>query len=202
MPKNLKPTPEGEAILTELKTTDEPILVEALAGSGKTTMIEFGVEALPKNEPCLYLVFGKADQVKAEEVLPSRCKCVTLNGMGHRICNSNFKKMALDPQKIRNILRHQISELKGEDRDTAAEEYWDISATISMARHIGYIPNGKFPHARRLCDRNTLSARVETKLSEVGWHLVDNVLTTSTIAAINGSIDFDDQVYLSALFAT
>ena len=196
----IKPTEEGEAILKYLREANGNICVEAYAGSGKTTMLEFMVQALPKDEPSLYLVFGKQDQLNAEAKLPSRCKCVTMNGMGHRICTSNFGKVSLDTMKVRNILKQQMSELKGEDRETASEEYWDIAAAIGMARHIGYIPEGKFPDARRLTDRDGLAARTESKLSEVGWYLVDNVLLTTIKAAYAGSIDFDDQVYMSALF--
>jgi hypothetical protein len=70
-----------------------------------------------------------------------------------------------------------------------------------MSKHLGYIPDGKYKDvAKRLCDRNVVQTRIESKLSDFCWEIVDSALLTSIKLAYGGFIDFDDQVYMSALF--
>ena len=69
-----------------------------------------------------------------------------------------------------------------------------------MAKHLGYVPDGKFPSARRLCTQTELCSRVENRLSPLCLQVVDDVLIASIKAAYAGAIDLDDQIYMPALF--
>jgi DNA helicase II / ATP-dependent DNA helicase PcrA len=196
-----KPTEEGVAILDHLRTTDDNILISALAGCGKTTMLEMmmGTET---HIPTLYLAFSKSviEEAKENNRIPNRVAISTLNSMGLKCWGKGNGKATTNPKKMTEMLGEHIRGLKGTDKTEASESYWDILGAISMAKHLGYVPEGKFHHAKRLCDLKTLCARIENRLSPLGLEIVDDVLFTSIKAAYNGAVDFDDQVYMPALF--
>lgn len=208
----LKPTDEQAAILDAILNTGDNLLIEALAGTGKSTMQEM-IQAVVKG-PCLYIAFAKADAMgfgmqkdefgkptkKPKPSLRMTTKSQTANSLGHGVWGKNVSRINFDSNKTFNILKAMIDELKGDDRRSAWDQYGEIKDALSMARHLGYIPNGKFPHVRGLCDRNALEARLENKLTAFAWALVDSALTTSIKAAYDGLIDFDDQIYMPALF--
>src|SRR5262249_5420861 len=155
---SLRPTEEQEAILYKIRYQTNNLFFRAYAGCGKTTMLEMAGSVI--KGPVLYVVFGKADADKAKEKMPSNVETTTINSLGHRVWGKSVgKRLVVDTMKIRNMTKAIIGELKGNDRKDAWNEYDEIIQACGMARHLGYIPNGKFQDARRLCDRDTLQAR-------------------------------------------
>jgi len=201
MPNNqeLKPTDEQLLILDKFTGTGDNLLVNALAGTGKTTMLKMLAQTL-KGKPALYMAFAKSDVKEAEQVLPSTCMVRTANSMGLKCWRDGNGKANTDPKKIYPILSEVLNAYKGEDREELSDSYWDILGAVSMARHLGYVPNGKFSNARRLCDRSTLEGRLENRPSDLAWEVIDHVLFVAIQASYAGSVDFDDQIYMPALF--
>jgi DNA helicase II / ATP-dependent DNA helicase PcrA len=206
----MKLTDEQVAILDAYRTTGDNILMEAYAGSGKSTMLEL-VQAEVEG-PCLYVAFGKLDadmfgkykegddKGKVKPILKSSTIAKTMNGLGHGAWAKVVGRVNVQPNKMYDILRAMINELKGRDRDNAWEEYTEIKEALGMAKHLGYIPDGHSQATRRLCNRAALEARLENRLTPFAWKLVDAALRTSIKASYDGLIDFDDQVYMSGLF--
>src|SRR5881394_3157600 len=161
-PDKPKLTDEGVAIIDHLRTTGDNISIEALAGCGKTTVMQFMAEASPQ-QPCLYIAFAKSDVTEAEKRFPSTTKVKTINGLGHGIWSQAVGKVAVSVTKMKDLMKEELNALKGEDRKEVSEAYLDILSAASMAKHIGYIPDGKFPHARRLCNQDVLGSRIETR---------------------------------------
>lgn len=194
-----KPTEEQSTILDYIVTKTGNFFVRSYAGTGKTTMLEMGAAVI--KEPTLYVVFSKSDADKAKQSMPDHVEVTTINSLGHRTWSKSIgKRVNVDTMKIRNMIKAVISELPGNDRKDAWDEYDEIVQACGMARHLGYIPNGKYPDARRLCDRDTLQGRLESQLSDLAWEIVDHALHASIKAAYDGAIDFDDQIYMPALF--
>jgi len=199
MKDGIKPTEEQHNIVGQIKNTGKNIFVRAYAGTGKTKTLEMAYEAA-NERPTLYLVFSKSDQLAAEERLPF-CEVRTVNGMGHRIFASSIgKKLVVDSFKCGNILSQYIRGMKGKDKDEANSSYWEILAAVAMAKHIGYIPNRGYEHAKRLATREQLFDRLDEVPSEIATKIIDDVLFTSIQAAYEGAIDFDDQIYMPSLF--
>ena len=203
-PQKPKPTEEQEAILDAIRTTTGNVFVNALAGTGKTSTIEMIVEELPANEQPLYVAFNKAIVEEAIEKLPGYVEVRTLNSLGHRAwgqtCGSKVYIDTKNP-KMPGIVKEQIGALKGKtDRDEAWDSYYDIIQAIGMSKHLGYIPDSTANSDRRLCDRSGVQARLDSTLSGLAWGIIDNALRHSIKLAYGGFIDFDDQVYMSAMF--
>jgi DNA helicase II / ATP-dependent DNA helicase PcrA len=196
----VKPSDEQVAILDHFRSTGDNLLIGALAGCAKTTMLEM-LMAITK-EPTLYLAFSKAviDEAKENERIPNGVTPATFNSMGLKCWGQGNGKAITNPKKPFEILGAVIDEIKGKDKAEVREAYWDILSAIRMAKNLGYVPDGKFAHARRLCDRETLCSRIENRLSPLCLSVVDHALTASIKASYEGSVDFDDQVYMPALF--
>lgn len=198
VPDKPKPTDEQLAICTYIRKESGNLQVNALAGGGKTSTIEMMME--DTREPTLYMAFNKDVVEEAKERLPGGIEVRTFNSMGNRCWKAGNGKADVNLKKTTELLREEINGYKGSDKAELNEQYWDIRGAIQMAKHLGYIPNGKFPHAKRLCDQQTLCARIENRLSPLGLEVVDNVLFASIKAAYAGAIDLDDQIYMPALF--
>jgi hypothetical protein len=125
----------------------------------------------------------------------------TLNGLGHRIwasaCVSN---LSLDPKKCQDLLREAIKPLSKPEKDEAYDSFWEIVGAIGLAKSLGYVPETKFRNAKRLIDSVAFFASLPEPLSPLAQELCDEVLLSSIRAAYAGSIDYNDQVYMPALF--
>jgi DNA helicase-2/ATP-dependent DNA helicase PcrA len=194
----LKPTEEQIEIYGRFQHTDGNLLINALAGGGKTTTMEGLVPYI--KDPWLYLAFNKAVVDEAKERMPDGGEIRTFNSMGLKCWRDGNGKADTNPKKIQEILKYYLDSLRGTDRTEASDAYWDILGAINMARHLGYVPPGKFTHARRLCDVDQLNARIERPLTPFEQEIVDDILTIAIKASYAGAVDFEDQVYMPALF--
>lgn len=193
------PTPEQEAILSLLRSTTSNILINALAGSGKTSTLELlQAHASP---PVLCLAFNRRIADEMTKRFLSTTTVRTLNSLGHRIWASTCGgKLSLDPRKSQDLLRAAIDSLPKSSRSAAYDIFWEIISAVSLAKSLGYIPDGGFPAIRRLLSADEFFAHLDEVPSPLLCDLTDTVLLSSIKAAYAGSIDYNDQCYMPALF--
>src|SRR5215472_342906 len=147
----MEPTDEQVFIIDTVRSTEENIMVVALAGTGKSTtlLLMFVADKRPAitcgselSPTILCLAFNtriaKEMQAKLDEwaketgINLSHIVVRTLNSCGHRAWMQTIsKKIMVDKDKTKNMLRKFINELKGDDRSDAMEEYWSIVEAIS-----------------------------------------------------------------------
>jgi DNA helicase-2/ATP-dependent DNA helicase PcrA len=192
-------TAEQSHILSLVTLTTSNLIINALAGSGKTTTLEMIQDALPP--PVLCLAFNR----RIADVMVKRFKSTTtvrtFNGLGHRIWSTACAgRVSLDPKKIPDLLRELIKELPRGEASEAWEVFWEVVAAIGLAKSLGYVPTGKYPNAKRLLERETFFGRIGEDLGDIGKWLCEEVLLRSIKAAYAGLIDYNDQVYMPALF--
>lgn len=193
------PTPEQEHILSLVKSTKSNLLINALAGSGKTSTLELIQAAVPA--PVLCLAFNKRIATEMEKRFLSTTTVRTLNGLGHRIWSATCAgRITLDAKKCQDILREKIKGLDRPAQREAYDSFWDIISAVGMAKSVGYVPEGVFPNAKRLCTPTQFFASLDQEPTNLEAELIDEVLAASITAAYAGSIDFNDQVYMPALF--
>jgi hypothetical protein len=183
-----------------MQNTNDNIMINSLAGTGKTKILEMG-ERVINVKPILYLVFNKKNKQEAEEKMLSTTTVRTINGCGYNIwkgaCDGDC---TVDTKKSGNILRSLINESPKQVQNELWSVYWEVLSAVALAKAYGYVPDGKFLHVARLCDRETFATKLEETPDDLVLDLVDEVLTRSIQASYAGSIDFDDQVYMPALF--
>ena len=188
-------TPEQMAILDAIDASGN-IQINALAGTGKTSTLEMIQEWV--GGPILCLAFNKSIAKEMEDRFESTTTVRTINGLGHRIwANACTGKVVLNKRKSAEILREEIKKLGKEDREEAWEVFWEMVATVGLAKSLGYVPEGR--NSKRLIGPEFWE-RVDGKPTALFRSLVDNTLLISIKLSYSGNIDHDDQVYMPALF--
>ena len=205
------PTDEQTAILDAARTSGDNLILNALAGCGKTATIRL-VERGIRTKPILYLVFNtrnskesefkaKAKPDEAAGRMLSTTTVRTFNSMGHRIWNAKLgRNCAPDKNKCGDILREVIKSSPRGVQSVMWSIYWEVLSGVALAKALGYIPDGKFTNAKRLCTQADLHSALDEEPDELVSDLIDKVLEISIKTAFDGFIDFNDQIYMPALF--
>jgi superfamily I DNA/RNA helicase len=199
LPLLTRPTPTDEQtlILDQVRTSCANLQIRALAGTGKTSTLEM-IEA-ELNGPTLCIAFTRNVQKELEKRMRSTSTVRTFNGFGHRIwakaCGSNLN---VDANKMRDLL---TKILKEERRGQEAWDcYYEVIQGAAMAKAVGYIPAGISDTAVGLCDRAQFHATLDESPSDLAAALIDGLLALSIRTAYEGLVDFNDQIYMPALF--
>lgn len=198
----LNPTDEQVAILDQVRDSSDNLIINALAGTGKTSTLEMIQEVIDDDsKPVLYLCFNKRIATEAAEKFPSTTTVKTLNALGHGIwAQANSRKLAVDGKKTQTQLVELIRSAPKTTQSVLWEVLWEVVEGVALAKALGYVPEGKFPTAKRLINRKDFHARLDETPDDLVAELIDEALLRSIKTAYEGYIDFNDQVYMPALF--
>ena len=102
--KEFKPSPYQQAIFDWVKGDGKSLVVEALAGSGKTTTGVQMLKYVPHNEEVVYVAFNKhiADELRLR--VPSNVKVMTYHSLGNSAVRNAYGEVKLDQYKVDNLL--------------------------------------------------------------------------------------------------
>lgn len=199
------PTQEQAEIVLAAKTTKDNIMVEALAGAAKTYTLELIAQAIT-GIPIMSLAFNKRIAEEMARRLPSHVKCMTLNGVGHRAFMSALgKPVSLDTDKMYNLLKEEQNSLSKDDMWEARETFADTLALLRKAKALGFIPLRSYTNIVHLHQNEDvffedLEASEGTLITGLQIDLIKKCLDRSVKQAYDGTIDFDDQIFMSTLF--
>lgn len=192
------PTPEQAAILSAASTIKDNLLINALAGTGKTTTLELLNAVLPQR-PALYLAFNKRIVDEAKPRFLSTTTVLTFNSQGHRIW-AKGRSVKLDFKKSQTIFRELVDAAPRSARDAMWDCYYPVIDAVGRAKALGYVPEGSYDNARRLTTQQAFHRSLEETPDDLTADLIDSVLNRSIALAYKGTIDFNDQLYMPALF--
>lgn len=200
----MQPTPEQNDILDAVASSKSNIMIQAYAGTGKSSTLNLidGADA----QPHLYLTFNKSNKLKAEaeqkaDLWRSTTLIKNFNGFGHGIwVDYCKKKLTLNKKKISNIFRLIVDETPKHQRQDLWSRWDAVRSGVEMARAIGYIPPHHAKANKTLCDMDAVADLMDEQTDSRGLDLIDEVLTRSIAQAYDGIIDFNDQCYMPALF--
>lgn len=195
----MTPTPEQAAIIEAAKTTKDSLLISALAGAAKTSTLEMICKALPSTL-ILSVCFNKRIAEEMVKRLPGNVTVKTLNSVGHSVWSTALgKRLTLNAKKSYEILKAEVETLKGAEKADAYDIFADVLKMVSAAKLSGYIPSG--PHGGHgLVAREDFYDSFDETIPRGTSALVDRVLSLSIRQALEGTIDFDDQIYMPTLF--
>ena len=193
-----------EAIFQEMVSGFGSFQVDAKAGSGKTTVIVEGLNRLKVHDKAqdyfrtiLCLAFNKKIAVELEPKVPEGIIVKTLNALGHRAWSRAIGKprLQLSTNKLYKIAQEQ---------DISAN-FADCLALARAAKSMGLVPD-KSPGNPTPLMPDTLESWEELAIYfdlefNPQIHMdAREILRQSILQAYQGLIDFDDQIYMSALF--
>jgi DNA helicase II / ATP-dependent DNA helicase PcrA len=200
----MTPTPEQSAILDAAASASDNLMLNALAGTGKSATLKM-IDRASKTHPALYLVFNKRNQLdaiagqKAGEFRDTTT-IKTFNGLGHGIwAKAITHPIVLDKAKSRTLWRELVEGLSRGDANAAWREYQVVMDGMEKAKAYGYVPKD-IKIAKGLITANELTSHMDERPNEYALELIDQLLRESIRRAYNGLIDFNDQIYMPALF--
>lgn len=202
----MQPTSEQSAILDHCTDTIYPnLMINALAGTGKSATLKL-IDRANKIKPALYLVFAKRNQLEAIEAqkagdFAETTAIKTFNGIGHGIWRSAITaNLVLDKAKSRTLWKAHVDSLSKADAKEAWLHYFVVMDGLEKAKSLGYVPSTiKYPH-KSLIDRQSLHHAMDERPDEYAAELIDTILAESITRSYQGLIDFNDQIYMPALF--
>jgi ATP-dependent DNA helicase UvrD/PcrA len=191
---NFNPSPQQVDIFNAIRSGDHNIMVDAKAGTGKTTTIVTGMNYVPRGSALLapsivFLAFNKRIADTLKERCPRTATCSTFHALGRRalldsgIIDKNFK---LDSTKCRKIL-YNIMEHDDEDFRSTLRL---ISLLKAQVHEVDY---------GDIDPRDLLEFHgIDFIQPERAIHSALRVLKTSDEQL--GTIDFDDMLHLAVKF--
>ena len=191
----LVPTEEQQAILDAAKNTDYNIIIVALAGSAKTTTIKMIAEEL-SNVQSVCISFNKNIANEMAETLPSNCKSMTLNGLGHRIWSRHLKNanLTLEVNKLWNILKFINNSQPKYDR-LYGNDAKEVIDAIRFGKISGFMPSDIMcGQITPLHDETDFFEMLEFEPNSLQREFIINITKKSFEQAFDGLIDFDDQI--------
>jgi len=98
-PREVRPTDEQEAVIrTELKSGD-CALINAYAGTGKTTTLELLAKANPKKR-ILYICFNRETALHAKDRFPENTDCRTIHSLAFALSGAAFRDKLGTPRPL------------------------------------------------------------------------------------------------------
>lgn len=190
-------TPEQLTIFSRVSETSDNLLIEALAGSGKTTTLVGIADRLGPGT--LALAFNKKAADELSSRIPTTAEARTLNSLGHRILSQKLsKRLRVSSGKLRHLLTEALDGLPRTEQELLRESWGDIADTLRWAKAHGHVP-----------DRFATNLAVPPLLSDEAVYasspfeppreaepIILSVLEKSWAQALDGQIDFDDQLLL------
>lgn len=196
----MTPTPEQEAILQAGRSSNTPLMIEAMAGCAKTTSLQLLSKSLPL-KPSLALAFNVKIKKELESRFPQHFEIKTMNGLGHSAWQKAIgRRCIVDTSKIYKLLKEFFK------ANANCEIEWsELSSMVAACRRNGLIPKPLSNQFRGiLADEEasweTLADSVYVDASEELIWATREILNQSITLAFQGTIDYDDQIYMSVLF--
>lgn len=198
------PTPEQLAIKEKFTADPESIQINAVAGAGKTSMLELIDEDAPPGS--LALAFNKRN---AEDLgVKLTMDASTLNALGHRAL-MKFIGGRFDP--MANAVRDLVGQTTRTEPDLK-ECYSDLTRLIDLAKNAGMadpklLPGNPKPLIK--CSPGAWQDIIEThhlNLEDFDPDFISDIATKilhdSYQSALKGKGDFQDQLALPVLYRT
>jgi len=196
-------TAEQEAICEAALSRSESLIVNAMAGCAKTSTLEMLASTLPV-QPSLALAFNKKIKLEMEARFPGHFEVKTMNGLGHGAWMKTIgKRLTLDEKKMGNLLKNFLDK---EKFDLPRDEFGNVLQLVRKARAAGLVTDAvlRFKPKAILPDTpeawQNVADSIMLDLTEEHIYVARSVLTQSVFSAYQGLVDFDDQIYMSALF--
>lgn len=187
-------TEEQEAICQSVDRARKSLMVNAYAGTGKTSTVEAAAQYV--REPSLALAFNKKIADELAKRLPRQFNSKTLNSIGHlawikTLQNASIK---LDSQKLGKL----VSSVAHENMVRLSTWQWDaVRAAVTSAMQVGISP-GDIGSPLTPDTYDNWADIIDTPSADeipLIHDLAHQTLEASIALAKSGHMSFDDQVY-------
>lgn len=105
-----KPSVYQQAVFDAVKRADGNYVVEAVAGSGKTTTIVHALEHTPKDSSVAFVAFNRHIAKELARRAPAHVKVSTLHSLGFAAVRQSFGNVVVDQDKVKAIVKPLLAD--------------------------------------------------------------------------------------------
>jgi superfamily I DNA/RNA helicase len=214
MNKEFKPSVFQQAVFDFISTGEGSAIVEAVAGSGKSSTILQSLKLIPSTKQILFLAFNKSIAEELKSKAPAYVNCMTMNALGHKAVMKRFGRVSLDANKTSLMIEKLVKKGALEDSDARSKSSI-VKKLVGIAKSYGIVPKTLPDMISLMPDTNaTWEAMISHFDIEIGSDEMDQDmierLTSEVIdmtrlvlheSVIEVSlIDFNDQLYFPVIY--
>jgi superfamily I DNA/RNA helicase len=194
------------AVFDAVKGEGGNILVNAVAGSGKSFTLEHAMKYMPRNARIIALAFNKSIAEELQKRIPDGAMASTLNSVGHRTWGTwgTFMKGArVDGGKVRGIAREVVPFNEREETSTVVSLVQKAKVHGIVTREAAALAKSPVVGLTEDTDENWLKI-AERYGIDMPWQyarvleMARQCLTKSILST--AVIDFDDQLFMPIIY--
>src|ERR1700676_787973 len=129
-----------KAIFKNIATDTGHLIIEAYAGSAKTTSIIESFRYIPKGKKSIALAFNKKIQEELQARAPSYIETFTFHSLGYRAIRQRFGNVVLDDNKVFTLVKEQVA------------DKWDTNLIISVCDTVAFCKYGLLDLPKQISD--------------------------------------------------
>ena len=173
-----------------VKHTNDNGIVQAVAGSGKTTTMEHAIrDHVSPLDQVLACAFNRHIAESLGQRMPKNVLSSTMNSFGYRAALQHFRGIRLDKDKVENALKFKVLKLDWSDKD-AVKEFFKIKnfvvKVIDLLRNLNRSDTHDWQEAADFYGLTTPNHKnLDTIISETWTRVVED----------KKYMDFTDQVF-------
>jgi len=190
-----KPSPNQEAIFRFIEEEKGSAVIEAVAGSGKTTTIVKALELIDPSKKILFLAFNKKIATELQSRIPAHAKAATFHSVGYGAWRFATDNCQIDDAKLSNLLKTHFSELHRSSYGAAMRKLVGLAKSAGVGKLIA----NDMVNWYALADHHSVELPDSPKFADQAIQLSMQLLELSVEAARAGTIDFDDMLYMPLL---
>lgn len=205
-------TAAHRAIFDAVKAKEQNIIIEAVAGAGKTTTIVEALRCVPSRERCVFIAFNASIAKELGRRCPPHVEARTMNSLGHRAWarhverETGSRQLKVDADKMRQILW----DLADQGKISDAEKLSFGGPAVRLARlgkscgiivdgaDDGLVPDTVQEWANLIAH---FDVDIPERPEDAEGRVIDLARTLLRLSTtMHAIIDFDDQIYLPFVF--
>lgn len=186
------PSPYQQAVFDFIQKDTGSAVIEAVAGSGKTTTIVQALRLIPENKSVLFLAFNKSIANELKTRVPKHVRAATFHAQGFSAWMRRAgRNVQVDANKMKNIIRS----IMPEEEQIMYRSF--VSRLVGLAKNagMGVLAQGTLNDWMGLVNHHDLELDHEEADYLIAIRHAQNALSSS-IASANVVIDFDDMLYM------
>lgn len=177
-----------QAIFDHIKNSNQNAVIEAVAGSGKTTTL---IESLKMSNATnvIFVAFNKHIAEELKPKVPSGVRVSTMHSFGYEQILRTYGKVNIDNFKVKKVIQNKAKDLYLAFAENKNEYGEDLSALVDLLR-------------LNLCSSTdeALSIAQKHSLNSTSESLInDAFIVMRELNRVRDTIDFVDMIYIPAV---
>ena len=195
-----KPDKYKQAILDFITDGEGSAMVEAVAGSGKTTTIVGAAKLLPEDDDAIFVAFNKSIAEELKSRLPQHVQARTFHSVGMAAWGYFVKsRPRVDGDKVFKIMKAALD--TAGKRDPRNFVFSQAKRLVGLAKNAGLVPAGASGYEGLMDDTDASWQSLADHHDITCDDLATAVLfaretLVESIEVSEESIDFDDMLYM------